>query len=155
MSNHDIGRALSTVVDVVVRFFDEGKISLEVAREIIFTSRHAVHYCDGNEDEAIEDIIFFRCGKCLSKVPKGGLLLNTVDFWRLAYLNERVLPTFEAIAEKNRLASYGLCRECFIQLVNNYYQKDSAGEEMIDYFISKLIKEEYTSTGEPVESEDD
>lgn len=155
MSNHDIGRALSTVVEVALRLFDRGNISLEAAREIIFTARRAVHYCDGNEDEAIEDIIFFRCGKCLCKVPKGGLLFNTVDFWRLAYHKEIDLPTVEAITEKNRLASYGLCRECFVQAVNEYYGRSDAGEEMIDYFVSRLRKEEYTSTGEPVEFEDD
>lgn len=143
------------VVEAVLKLYDEDKISLEAAREIVFTSRHAVHWADGNEDEAIESIISFRCGKCLCRVPKGDLLYDTVDFWRLAFRNERDLPTFEAIAEKNRLASYGLCRECFVQAVNAYFGRSDAGEEMVEYFISKLKKEEYTSTGEPVEFEGD
>lgn len=152
MSCHDIGRGLDTVVQVVMKLFDEGKVSLDAAREIVYTCRIGVHWCDGNEYEALDSIYTYRCGRCLGRVEKGGLLFNTNDFLRLSYRNDRDLPKYEEITDegKVKLASHRLCRECFIREVNDYYQREDAGEEMIDYFITNLREEEYTSTGKYV-----
>lgn len=56
MSCHCIGRGMNSVVKVVIRLFDEGKVSLDVAKEIIYMCREGVGYCDGNEYEALDCI---------------------------------------------------------------------------------------------------
>lgn len=47
---------MNSVVKVVIRLFDEGKVSLDVAKEIIYMCREGVGYCDGNEYEALDCI---------------------------------------------------------------------------------------------------
>lgn len=150
MSCHHIGKGLNTVVQVVMKLFDEGKISVDAAREIIYACRKGVHWCDGNEYEALESIYTYRCGLCLRIIEKGDLLFDTNDFWSLSYKTGRDLPKDYEITDKGKvkLASHCLCRECFIQAINDYYQREDAGEEMIDYFITNLKEEDYISTGE-------
>ena len=75
MSCHDIGRGLNSVVGVVITFYDEGKLDIETARTIIVACRKGVHWCDGNEDEAVMRLRKCRCGKCLKVVKKGEELL--------------------------------------------------------------------------------
>lgn len=149
MSCHDIGRGLNTVVQVVMTLFDEGKVDLDAAREIVYACRKGVHWCDGNEYEALESIYTYRCGRCLERVEKGGLLFDTNDFWRLSYRSDRDLPDGNKIRDncKIQLASHKLCRECFVRVVNDYYQREDAGEEMIDVFIANLEEKDYVSTG--------
>ena len=75
MSCHDIGRGLNSVVGVVITLYDEGKLDIETARTIIVACRKGVHWCDGNEDEAVMRLRTCRCGKCLKVVKKGEELL--------------------------------------------------------------------------------
>ena len=56
MSCHDIGRGINTIVERIIELYDEGKYSTETACDLIATSRKGVHWCDGNEDEAVECI---------------------------------------------------------------------------------------------------
>lgn len=144
MSCHDIGRGMNSVVQVTINLFDKGKISLDAAREIIHACRVGVYWCDGNEYEAVESIRNCRCGRCLRKVEKGDIFINTYEFYR--YRNDRDLPKFGEI-NKN-LASLRVCRECFIQIVNDYYQKEDAGEEILNYFFTILGEDEYICDGE-------
>ena len=71
MSCHDIGRGMNSVVRTTITLFDEGKICLESARAIIVSCRKGVHWCDGNEGEAISYISECICGKCMKKAEKG------------------------------------------------------------------------------------
>lgn len=47
-----------------------------------------------------------------------------------------------------KLTSFGLCRECFAKAMNDYYQKEDAGEKMLAYIIANEDESEYTSSGE-------
>lgn len=76
MSCHDIGRGINTIVERIVELYDEGKYSTETARDLIATSRNGVHWCDGNEDEAVECIRRCRCGRCLKKMKAGEYLFS-------------------------------------------------------------------------------
>ena len=76
MSCHDIGRGMNTVVRTTITLFDEGKITLESARAIIVSCRKGVHWCDGNEGEAISYISECICGKCMKKAEKGEKLFH-------------------------------------------------------------------------------
>lgn len=70
MSCHDIGRGMNSVIEVVIGLYDDGKISHESAGKIIKACRMGVHWCDGNEGEAIDTLAFTRCGVCLQKYQR-------------------------------------------------------------------------------------
>ena len=53
MSCHSIGHGLNSVSKKVLELYDEGKIEFSVAKDLLYTTRNAVHYCDGNTYEAI------------------------------------------------------------------------------------------------------
>lgn len=123
MSCHDIGRGMNSVVEQVVSLLDSQKISTEAAREIIVACRRGVHWCDGNEDEAIEFIRRNRCGYCLNKIPKG---MPLYSLWKVA----RFQPDYPFREEDPlmckgvELASDGLCKECFEIVVNKICKED-------------------------------
>ncbi len=48
MSCHSIGHGLNSVSKKVLELYDEGKIEFSVAKDLLYTTRNAVHYCDGN-----------------------------------------------------------------------------------------------------------
>lgn len=56
MSCHDVGRALNSVGAVVLGMYDKGRIPLEEARELLVATRLGVHWCDGNEYEAVDEL---------------------------------------------------------------------------------------------------
>ena len=65
MSCHDIGRGLSSVVKVILEKLDSGEISANTARDLLYACRKGVHWCDGNENEAMIQMHQMRCGYCL------------------------------------------------------------------------------------------
>lgn len=65
MSCHDIGRGLSSVVKVILEKLDSGEISADTARDLLYACRKGVHWCDGNENEAMIQMHQMRCGYCL------------------------------------------------------------------------------------------
>ena len=67
MSCHDIGRGLSSVVKVILEKLDTGEISVDTARDLLYACRKGVHWCDGNENEAMIQMHQMRCGYCLKK----------------------------------------------------------------------------------------
>ena len=65
MSCHDIGHGLNTVSIKVLELYDEGKIDFTIAKDLLCTIEKGVHWCDGNEYEAVECLEGCRCGRCL------------------------------------------------------------------------------------------
>ena len=53
MSCHSIGHGLNSVSKKVLELYDEGKIEFSVAKDLLYTTRNAVHYCDGNTYEVL------------------------------------------------------------------------------------------------------
>ena len=125
MSCHDIGRGMNAVVEKVVELMDENKINVEAAREIISKCRTSVHWCDGNEDEAIESIRKCRCGWCLKKIEKGKPLYS---LWNVRDYDMFICGGVLQSKDGMTLASDGICEECF------------------DYVVAKKCKEGITST---------
>lgn len=56
MSCHDIGRGMNSVVKVVLGLYDQEKFDRDTARLLFAACRKGVHWCDGNEDEAIASL---------------------------------------------------------------------------------------------------
>ena len=67
MSCHSIGHGLNSVSKKVLELYDEGKFEFSVAKDLLYTTRNAVHYCDGNTYEAIGCFDGCRCARCLKK----------------------------------------------------------------------------------------
>ena len=80
MSCHDIGRGMNSVVEVVIDMFDDGEITRAAAAKIIHAARKGVHWCDGNEYEAIDSIRMKRCGYCLRKMATGEPLWPLINY---------------------------------------------------------------------------
>lgn len=147
MSCHNIGRGMNSVVNVVIKLYDKGKISREAARVIIAQCQDGVGWCDGNGYEAIECIADCRCGRCLRLVPEGELLLNIWEVPPDFRLNRKVF-------DKNAYATNRFCESCFAAVVTACY--DDVDQDTIlewrDYIMKKYSKSNYLSTGkmEPV-----
>ncbi|MBO5731252.1 MAG: hypothetical protein J6R67_08645 [Treponema sp.] len=67
MSCHDIGRGMDSVTQVVIRMYDAGEINSKTALKLFTALKKGVHWCDGNEYEAVLSIFNCRCGNCLKK----------------------------------------------------------------------------------------
>ena len=68
MSCHDIGRGMSAVSKTVLDLYEENQISKESAMRLVLVCRKGVHWCDGNEGEALEEVIGRGyCGLCSEK----------------------------------------------------------------------------------------
>ena len=77
MSCHDIGRGLDSVTIVVLDQYEKGQLSKRAAKHIIRACRKGVHWCDGNEDEAMEETRDRGyCGLCIEKSDR---LQNVYD----------------------------------------------------------------------------
>ena len=57
MSCHDIGRGMNSVANVVLDLYESGQISKEGASRLVLACRKGVNWCDGNEGEAVEDVV--------------------------------------------------------------------------------------------------
>lgn len=100
MSCHDIGHGLNSVAELICEMFDAGEISKETAVKIFRRLQRGVHWCNGNEYEAIE-CISDRCGICLEKLKKGEILYP---------------PYFQVKKEHPEAATDYLCEECMLKL---------------------------------------
>lgn len=77
MSCHDIGRGMNSVTIVVLNLYEEGLLSQKAAKDIIRACRKGVNWCDGNEDEAVEETrARGYCGLCFEK---SDILMNVYD----------------------------------------------------------------------------
>jgi len=141
MSCHDIGRGINTIVERIVELYDEGKYSTETARDLIATSRNGVHWCDGNEDEAVECIRRCRCGRCLKKMKAGEYLFSVWD------VSSEVKNVYKIMDiednDGDELASDKLCEECFKIVMNKYCNDPTAGEREMKYILEHEKEEHY------------
>ena len=85
MSCHSIGHGLNSVSKKVLELYDEGKIEFSVAKDLLYTTRNAVHYCDGNTYEAIACFDGCRCARCLKKTNELYGLYDALDECREYY----------------------------------------------------------------------
>ena len=107
MSCHDIGRGMNSVVRKIMTLLDSEQISKEAARTLILACIKGVHWCDGNEGEAIGYIHKYLCGNCLKKVPEGGKMYSIFECFPFP-------QNFEAAEDLGKeLVSLVLCEECF------------------------------------------
>ena len=134
MSCHDIGRGMNSVIEVVIGLYDDGKISTESAGEIIKACRRGVHWCDGNEGEAVGALAFTRCGVCLKKIPEGKELYDLVD----AYGVEVEHTDCEKIFQKAQyeLAYPSVCGKCMDKIITEW-----TGNSEISSKIKKALME--------------
>ena len=122
MSGHDVGRAMNSVGKVVLRLYDEGRLPLEEAREILIATKNGVHWCDGNEYEGTAQLSKNHCGHCLRKFDVG---TPPYSIWDLTW----------GLPDRNRLdchpemplASSYLCSECFDRLFELHTGDSEAG----------------------------
>ncbi|MCD8370827.1 MAG: hypothetical protein LUC94_11015 [Clostridiales bacterium] len=128
MSCHDIGRGMNTVTRKTVELLDEGRITRDVAKELIMTARNGVHWCDGTEYEAVAYILQNRCGCCLGKIEPGKPMYSLWDT-DLNYNEQNRL--FERTRD-SVVASY-LCPKCFDKVICEFMNEDTAGEAQKKY----------------------
>jgi len=126
----------------VIGLLDSKKISTEAAREIIVACRIGVHWCDGNEYEAIEFIRRNRCGWCLKKIPKG---LPLYSLWSMSIL-DYLVGKDPLMCKGAELASDGLCEGCFENVVDKICKGIDAAR-MKELLIDEDKPEKYLSEG--------
>lgn len=134
MSCHDIGRGMNEVVRMTISLLDKGEIGKDSAKKIIATCRAAVYWCDGNEEEASLYYSYCRCGRCMSMLPEGELLLPLWPHENLVGFK------FNSIEKKEHLISLRVCEPCFEELIKKYGNKEN-----IENIKKKII--EYESSG--------
>ncbi|MDE6314496.1 MAG: hypothetical protein K2M46_12945 [Lachnospiraceae bacterium] len=100
MSCHDIGHGMNYVAKLIREMYDTEEISKETAVKIFRRLQKGVHWCDGNEYEAIE-CISNRCGICLKELNRGEILYP---------------PHFDVKGEYPEAATDYLCEECMLKL---------------------------------------
>lgn len=119
MSCHSIGRGMNSVVNKVLEMYDAEELTADATKKIIAEARKGVHWCDGNEWEAIASIRRSRCGRCLKVMPSGTPLYSV---WDISVQKNILDQTPDEV-----LASDGLCLECFDCVVNQALDDDEAG----------------------------
>lgn len=147
MSCHDIGRGMNSVVKVVIELLDSKCLDSDVAKAIIVACRKGVHWCDGNEDEAIESIRRCRCGNCMKVVDKGDFLFSV---WNaspivLDLARKRGIDVLDY--RSDHLASDGLCLKCFDEVINEFCGDEQAGPNERAYIMQHRCEDEYLSEG--------
>ncbi len=116
MSCHDIGRGMASVANVVIGLYEGNQIGKEAAVHLIRACRKGVHWCDGNEGEAVETVVKAGyCGLCFEKKES---LSNVFD-------NDIEYPgTYDVFdAYDDVAAHYHLCPECKQRVIREYKEK--------------------------------
>ena len=117
MSCHDIGRGMNSVSKTVLDLYEEGKVTSESAIKLIRACRKGVHWCDGNESEAVEEVVERGyCGLCFNKSE------NLTDVYDndLGYPDKyRVFDDYDKTA-----AHFFLCPDCKKRVIEGYGEKN-------------------------------
>ena len=113
MSCHSIGHGLNSVSKKVLELYDEGKFEFSVAKDLLYTTRNAVHYCDGNTYEAIGCFDGCRCARCLKK---------TNDLYGLYDVLDECSEYYDIFSNKeDGVWSGDLCKDCFDEISEKYH----------------------------------
>ncbi len=139
MSCHDIGRGMNSVVRTTITLLDKDEISIEAAKEILWSCAKGVNWCDGNRYEAVDYIQGCRCGRCLKKLPKGEKLYS-VDSVSIPFTNGNKLWNYTITGR--------LCPNCFDDVLNGYCKDENTGERERHYIEDNCDEEYYLSAGE-------
>ena len=139
MSCHDIARGMHSVIEVVIGLYDDGKISHESASEIIKACRTGVHWCDGNEGEAIDTLAFTRCGACLQRIPEGNELYDLVNLYGLEVEQIDCKKIYNKAQDE--LAYASLCGKCMDKIITEWTGKSEAASRIKKTLMEKYPKE--------------
>ena len=116
MSCHDIGRAMNDIIMTIIDMYEDNLIEKDPAIKLIYTCRKGVNWCDGNEYEAIEDIVKSGyCGLCFEKT---GDLTSVFE-------NDLGYPECYKVYESydDAAAHYYLCPKCKEKVLKEYKEK--------------------------------
>ena len=122
MSCHDIGHGINAVMEVVFDLYQDGEITPNAVRKLGHIAQRAVHWCDGNADEAIEVFLGQMCGRCLKIVDDENELYDIYRSslgWDTCYRIED--------NDEEPFASFEFCADCFDFLVNHATGDPNAG----------------------------
>lgn len=126
MSCHEIGPAMNSVIDVVFELYDKKELSQDTSVTLIRALRKGVHYCDGNEYEAIESVSKCRCGKCLRALKPGE------D--RIYDFNDLSSNDYYNLKRQTDIAYLNMCVKCTDAILNEYFHDEDAGRKYREKF---------------------
>jgi hypothetical protein len=129
MSCHDIGRGMDSVTQVVIRMYDAGEINSKTALKLFTALKKGVHWCDGNEYEAVLSIFNCRCGNCLKKMKLGEKFFNIYD--APSGVTENSYDILRNYKEDH--AGWRFCTECFDKIINTVSNGNYSGEDARKY----------------------
>ena len=110
---HSHRHGLNSVSKKVLELYDEGKFEFSVAKDLLYTTRNAVHYCDGNTYEAIGCFDGCRCARCLKK---------TNDLYGLYDVLDECSEYYDIFSNKeDGVLSGDLCKDCFDEISEKYH----------------------------------
>ncbi len=115
MSCHEIGNGMASIASAVIDLYEKNQVNKDVAISLIYACRKGVHWCDGNEDEAIEPVVEAGyCGLCFEKKDEDELS-NVFDN-DLGYPDQ--WDAFRAYDKTT--AHFFLCPECKAKVISQY-----------------------------------
>jgi hypothetical protein len=124
MSCHDIGRGMASVAKVVISLYESKQIDKQAVIRLIHACRKGVHWCDGNEGEAMEPVVEAGyCGLCFEKKKN----LSSAFDNDLGY--PKMYDVFEAYDDT--AANDVLCPECKERILAEYRAKKSRKERSL------------------------
>lgn len=107
MSCHSIGHGLNTVAKTTMELYMNNKITMEDTKVLLRQIQKAVHYCDGNEYEAIEYLIDNDiCSACLEEKEEELIILYDSEY---KWFKGDIYREYE---EDTYYVSMFICREC-------------------------------------------
>ena len=134
MSCHDIGHCVDFIIQNVLDMYEHGEISKEAALKMIRTLPQAVHYCDGNESEALEYLTDNYCCGCLHEYEDDEIFVTVDDIYNANIeLGEFRSPyeVWDAPQENGAFYGYSLCLACFRKFFS---------EILHDEFVEKICE---------------
>ena len=106
MSCHNIGTGINTITQVVIKMYEEKQMTKGAFVAIINACKNGVHWCDGNEGEAI--IALMEAGYCGLCFEKKNVLEDIFDKGEVAYLE--IEEAFSNMKESP--THYCFCKKC-------------------------------------------
>ena len=117
MSCHNIGRGMASVAKVVINLYESNQINKGAAVRLIHACRKGVHWCDGNEDEAMNPVVEAGyCGLCFEKKDN---LSSVFDNDLGSSYKYQVFKDYD-----KKAAHYYLCPECKQVVLDSFEEKN-------------------------------
>lgn len=128
MSCHNIGEGLDTVTEKIYNLYENEKISIDAARDLLRVTQKAVHYCDGNEYEAVEFLTYNNiCSSCLKQFDKIFDLYDGLEYGESSKLSE---------IEDCRYVNTYMCKDCCAEMIKLLNKDEKENQEI----LNKIIK---------------